>query len=183
MSRPRDSQVRKVIDAEATLPVFSEMPREQLEAFTWDVTTSRWWRNRYQGGHREKVLPAISGVERYTGSHQPCGTNLNELSLTSRTPMIQVVPERWSYIHVLHSLAHFLAPYDSAAHGPDFIKQYLGSVRQYVGQQEGADLKRILLDFGVKTYTWSDQARQKAKDAVQADRVGRLVKDLTSKEW
>lgn len=84
-----------------------------------------------------------------------------------------------SVLAVSHQLAHLVpVPDDQGYHGPEFVKAWLYIVNRYIG----ADAKRLLVEtlrgYGVKTRTYSPEARARASDRMKIRMDRDTVDDL-----
>lgn len=182
--RPRDSQHTKFQQVLASLrPASGPSSMEYqshlpVNAFLGKVTRSQWWKKR--------VSRPIS-FTRYSGyvacSHAASHGEIRYFVPTTRYDLI-------------HHLAHVLTPLDAALHGSEFAKEFAALVERFMGQEAKKNVLVLYKNFGVKSRTWSPEAKARAvqraaekgtpfgNQRLEAARAGVLdiLRDLTGTE-
>lgn len=146
----RDSQRTKFYNAERTVPQ-TALGHQAAVAFGQKITRSAWWKKR----HPRELL--ITG---YARANQGC------LVYKAQSAIFGDADTK---LKVIHNLAHQLVvatenPNEVAWHGPEFVRLYLQMVERYIGKDAKFNLTAIFRQNGVKTTTWSPEAKAKAKE-------------------
>lgn len=152
---PRDTQRTKIFNAEArVLGTFKSETLADLIQFADTVTRSRWWGTR---------RPDIRKLTMMTTGGNWCGAGWPRTGAPITSDRVEVSVHRRSQLHVLHALAHFLQPPESAWHGHEFAQAYLNLAKRWLPESEPA-LREAFRFFKVKTTTWSPEAKAAASE-------------------
>lgn len=128
--RPRDSQKRRLYQAETRAyvqlygkPDWSHpMKWPEVEEFIRSIEKTRWWRNRRPGWvkRRDYSITIQRGRRDLSGAWAQRSHWKICLSTWAMTKPI-----------ILHELAHLITSDAHAAHGPEYVKNFLAIARRF----------------------------------------------------
>lgn len=155
--RPRDSYWSRVQNAHAA---FTDgqggMNYDEVRKLVDRIVRSAWWRKR-----RPDI--AHFAIEQ-SGRYNFCTIRYPDgMKKVGGTAVVDVGAPNSAPFDVLHCVAHYLHPDDTAWHGPEFAKAMLDIVGKYLGMDERRRLAQLYKDHKVKTVVWSAEAKERAK--------------------
>lgn len=154
--RPRDSYWSRVQNAHTAFTDGQGGMGYDAERKLVDrIVRSAWWRKR---------RPDIAHFEiRHSGRSNFCTVEYpGGMRKIGGTAVVDTSPNSAPF-DLLHCVAHYLHPDDSAWHGPEFAKAMLDIVGKYLGMDERRRLAQLYKDHKVKTVVWSAEAKERAK--------------------
>jgi hypothetical protein len=116
---------------------------------------SAWWKKR---------RPDITNFSvQHTGrTSNYCTTNIGH-GTNMAVAVLDIGSPDCNAADVLHAVAHYLHPADTAWHGPEYAKAMLDIVGKYLGLDERRRLSDLYRKHKVKTVVWSQDAKDRAK--------------------
>lgn len=182
MPRPRDSQRKRVLDAENAVrttlignvppDVTAQANRVQELGNLFDrIARSAWWR---------KQIEPTSPFVKTTLTLSWCNATYCERSQTTTGYQVQLGQPDRNVLDAMHALAHQIAPADCALHGPEFAKAYLECVRKWIGADARAALVAAFKnpEHKVKYRVYSAASRQSMSDRGRARDLAKLLEEL-----
>ena len=147
MARPRDSQRKRVYDAEWRIDFSTYGGRletvEALQHWTNKINNSRWMSGfvtKHSPGIMYRPVTVKDGrSRRRAGAH-----------IYLRTAEIPIPKWCRSKLMILHEMAHIYTPLYVAWHGQDFCATYLDLTRRWLGKDAHTDLKNAFIESKVK---------------------------------
>lgn len=159
MTRPRDSLWSRVQNAHRDFAAdYGGTGYDEERKLVDRIVRSAWWRKR---------RPDIAHFTlRRTGrEHNYCVCEFDDgpRRKIGNSAVLDLGSPNTTEVDVLHAVAHYLHPEDTAWHGPEFAKAMLDTVGKYLGMDERRRLAQLYKQHKVKTVVWSQEAKDKAK--------------------
>lgn len=168
MKRPRDTQRKKVYDAEVAALGEPKGGLTLVEAgsYATRIMRSPWWDSTHRTLHagRFRILPKVLRITDGRGRRRG--------SARTSSPNALIKLPRFSRVdwYILHELAHVLtARQDEAWHGRTFARAYILLVQRWMGDEAAGRLRAAFAEHGVKYH------RQAAKESLRNEPGGRIV--------
>lgn len=176
MSRPKDMQWKKVVEAQADLGPQPQLTGLELREFVAKALRSRWF-----GANGGLERPKIEVVLHRSDRGCYCEAYDGKWN---------VAPQTADKLHALHMIAHFCTPEMKALHGPEFAHVFVRAVGRFMGKDAEKALRAAFHEHKVKLYTWSPEAKKQASDRAvdrqfraSGERLRELAASLEGDDW